>query len=771
MGSTSYLTSTDLVLAVSAKGASLEEWSDEMREDGAWGDIACIGIASKMLNAYYLIYEKRGSEYAQVASVGSPTAQFLMRLELEGRCHYNVLLLKPGVHRHRPPPHPNPQPKPASKPAPAPKPAPKPTPPPAPKPAPKPAPSLPKPAAKPKPKAKPKPGGWEVVRGGARAKSIVDDVLGLDDSSYGALSDGRSDDEDSDFMIGDEDGKGSEAGRGDGSMDVDDDQVLPSSDVDNDVDDDHVASSSDDDDEPVAPRYTMVKDPRTKLARVARHPPFLNLERRSAAAAVEYRRQCFSESELMALGKFDCGCGLRGGGCYSFVIGKALLRPHDGVGALLRVRTKRYDTTHGDCFKDVRESLASGIKTEGVPAGCAYFEHQVIALVVCGAAFRAFHGYPRMTLDGIHKDAALHISATRWAVKRDVGGLPSKSCDRSEAHEFAREHIRTELLDLSEDQPNLAPYYDAEADVMKPVRHMDACVFVCGCCKDFYTVKDGATFSAGNDGEPVAGNDDAEPEPCAGFCRYSIYRMACEAECVKPMQCTAFRSLYYLVKDQEHVCFRRKKGVSSDCKTCDNCNCMISKRTSDRTDAEFHRAKRKLGRHIAVIRRMRGWERGLQFQSRRQMRQRDSNGLLHCIMDKAANHNTAVPFRWEPKGKKANKLQVAFAVMMHVLFGFGLVPVISLPWLKTKVDYNCTCYLLGLQIAYDETGFLPRHISEHFDGGDENVSLTSLGFWACLVEAGLFGTVLLSRMHVGHTHTACDGEVRVARACLCECES
>ena len=220
MGSTSYLTSTDLVLAVSAKGASLEEWSDEMREDGAWGDIACIGIAPKMLNAYYLIYEKRGSEYAQVASVGSPTAQFLMRLELEGRCHYNVLLLKPGVHRHRPPPHPNPQPKPASTPAPAPKPAPKPTPPPAPKPAPKPAPSLPKPAAKPKPKAKPKPGGCAVVRGGARAKSIVDDVLGLDDSSYSALSDGRSDDEGSDSMIGDEDGKGSEAGRGEGSMDV-----------------------------------------------------------------------------------------------------------------------------------------------------------------------------------------------------------------------------------------------------------------------------------------------------------------------------------------------------------------------------------------------------------------------------------------------------------------------------------------------------------------------------------------------------------------------
>ena len=75
------------------------------------------------------------------------------------------------------------------------------------------------------------------------------------------------------------------------------------------------------------------------------------------------------------------------------------------------------------------------------------------------------------------------------------------------------------------------------------------------------------------------------------------------------------------------------------------------------------------------------------------------------------------------------------------------------------MDFNCTCYLFGLQAVHDQHGWLPRHISEYFDGGDENVSLTAFGFWATLIQAGVIGTVLLSRMPVGHTHNACGGEI------------
>ena len=170
-------------------------------------------------------------------------------------------------------------------------------------------------------------------------------------------------------------------------------------------------------------------------------------------------------------------------------------------------------------------------------------------------------------------------------------------------------------------------------------------------------------------------------------------------------------------------------------------------RTQDRTDEEYQRAKRRLARHLAVIRRLRAWERGLQIQSRRQMRLCDASALLHGIMDKAANYNTAVPFRWEALGKGANKTQLKLSVMMHVLFGCGLIALVALPWLKTKVDFNCTCYLLSLQILHDHLGWLPRNISEHFDGGDENVSLVSIGFGGCLIKAGVIDTCLLSRMH------------------------
>ena len=62
------------------------------------------------------------------------------------------------------------------------------------------------------------------------------------------------------------------------------------------------------------------------------------------------------------------------------------------------------------------------------------------------------------------------------------------------------------------------------------------------------------------------------------------------------------------------------------------------------------------------------------------MRARLVQSILHGIMDKAANHNTAVPYRSGALGKQANKVQLKLGLMMHILFGFGLAPVVELPW-------------------------------------------------------------------------------------------
>ena len=102
----------------------------------------------------------------------------------------------------------------------------------------------------------------------------------------------------------------------------------------------------------------------------------------------------------------------------------------------------------------------------------------------------------------------------------------------------------------------------------------------------------------------------------------------------QPLQTSVFRKLYYQTYKQEHVHFRRKKGVSSACRTYDDCSAVLGLRANQRTDDEFAAAKRKLAKHIAVIRRLCGWERNLQMQSRRQMRLEMIDSVLHGIMDK-----------------------------------------------------------------------------------------------------------------------------------------
>ena len=55
------------------------------------------------------------------------------------------------------------------------------------------------------------------------------------------------------------------------------------------------------------------------------------------------------------------------------------------------------------------------------------------------------------------------------------------------------------------------------------------------------------------------------------------------------------------------------------------------------------------------------------------------------------------PFKSGKEGKEANKGSILLSFMMHVIYGFGLVIVLGFLRLKTKADFNLTCYLIGLQ--------------------------------------------------------------------------
>ena len=84
--------------------------------------------------------------------------------------------------------------------------------------------------------------------------------------------------------------------------------------------------------------------------------------------------------------------------------------------------------------------------------------------------------------------------------------------------------------------------------------------------------------------------------------------------------------------------------------------------------------------------------------------------------------------------------------------------VLALPWVKTKLNFNLTCYLMGLHEIHKKLGFIPRNFSTFFDRGDENVSKYAMGFWGIMVKEGVLESALMSANPVGHSHNLGDGE-------------
>lgn len=89
-------------------------------------------------------------------------------------------------------------------------------------------------------------------------------------------------------------------------------------------------------------------------------------------------------------------------------------------------------------------------------------------------------------------------------------------------------------------------------------------------------------------------------------------------------------------------------------------------------------------------------------------------------------------------------MQVALASMTHLIFGVGLMLVLALPWVKTKLNLNLTCYLMGLHDIHKKLGFIPRNFSTFFDRGDENVSKFAVGFWGIMVLEDVVESVLMT---------------------------
>lgn len=117
MGAKAYSTVEDCALSVVGNSPSFVGWCDDTRaSQRAWGDLACLAIASVMVDALYLVYELMEGRMVLHAPAGRQDAKYLTRLHYKGRSHAHIttpftfalrrgLLLRPShqlLLRHAP---------------------------------------------------------------------------------------------------------------------------------------------------------------------------------------------------------------------------------------------------------------------------------------------------------------------------------------------------------------------------------------------------------------------------------------------------------------------------------------------------------------------------------------------------------------------------------------------------------------------------------------------------------------------------------------------
>ena len=306
-------------------------------------------------------------------------------------------------------------------------------------------------------------------------------------------------------------------------------------------------------------------------------------------------------------------------------------------------------------------------------------------------------GYPLSTLQHYEQAAARGHSKGKWAVKAETLTAGERRGNAHGVRVHAHTHIYDEVVTMAEEQPNVRPYENVSGDV-ELVKHMDPVNVVCTRCRRAVCVsQDPAKATA------------SHLVKCDGFCRYSVYHSASVALGEVPAKPSTFKVVYDEVLVELAVSVRRNKGVSSECGTCRVHSAVVELDPSLRTDDEYEHAKLALSKHHAVVQRFRGDERAMQMQSKRDVRLKNRDGVLHQMKDKAASENTRCPFvPWNcGRGKDANAVQMSVGFMMIAVYGLGVCIPLSLPWLKTKSNCNMTCTWVGFQLSCEKLGYVP----------------------------------------------------------------
>eukprot|EP00300_Choanocystis_sp_HF-7_P007523 c15337_g1_i1.p1 GENE.c15337_g1_i1~~c15337_g1_i1.p1 ORF type:complete len:855 (+),score=130.87 c15337_g1_i1:156-2720(+) len=216
---------------------------------------------------------------------------------------------------------------------------------------------------------------------------------------------------------------------------------------------------------------------------------------------------------------------------------------------------------------------------------------------------------------------------------------------------------------------------------------------------------------------------------------------------VHPISSTQFRRLFARWMDQERVRVRQKKNITTKCDACED---LKRRRQTSASKEKYEELKRESAKHRTFIRTLRTYYR------QDCIRARNDPYFAVVAFDGSDQQSTHVPLHWtksqrgeyDENGIVRQKVQLNFKHGVPDQLDFYCFTPKTVQGMNLAM--SCLCESLkSLSPAVEE-------VRLQCDGGPENLNYSLFCLCATLVAAGIFKTILINRLPVGHTHNDVD---------------
>jgi hypothetical protein len=196
------------------------------------------------------------------------------------------------------------------------------------------------------------------------------------------------------------------------------------------------------------------------------------------------------------------------------------------------------------------------------------------------------------------------------------------------------------------------------------------------------------------------------------------------------------------------ISMRHKKDVSSPCADCIRLKENLSAALDAHNPVLIDAAKAALIAHSARIRSERSF-----YMTTIAMASEQPPPVISCVWDIMDQHKCLCP---NIKGALAQALageqRMPLKLLGFTWHGDHGYSFIAPPWVPKGANLTCSALYLALLDAKARRVTLPPVLKINIDGGAENWNVTTFAFLSHLVTAGVFKSVMPSRLPVGHTH-------------------